>query len=71
MPALDSSAMTYARYRPEKEELDITFISGETYTYLAVPMGIYVGLVEADSPGSYYNEHIRDWYRFQKKQRLH
>jgi hypothetical protein len=71
MPALQSSAMTYARYRPGAEELDITFISGETYTYFGVPMGVYVGLVEAESAGSFYNDHIRDQYAFRKQARLH
>lgn len=66
MPALQSSAMTYARYRAKAEELDITFVSGETYTYFAVPMGVYVRLVEAESAGTYYNDAIRDRYRFRK-----
>lgn len=71
MPTLQSSAMTHARYRAERHELDITFISGETYTYLAVPMGVYVDLVEAESAGGYYNDNIRDHYSFRKKQRFH
>lgn len=55
MPALKSTALKRAEYRRDTEELDLTFSSGNTYTYYGVPEAIYEGLISAPSHGEFYN----------------
>lgn len=35
----------------------------ELFLYHHVPESAYIGLLNADSPGAYYNRHIRGRYR--------
>lgn len=37
--------------------------SDKIYSHPGVPYEIFLGLLHADSPGTYYNQHIRGRYR--------
>lgn len=68
MPAVESSAIRFVRYRDEPRELEVTFAdSGKTYTYLGVPKSRYAALIEADSVGAYFNERIRNRFPYRLK----
>lgn len=62
MPAVSSSAISYADYDLEKKELYLTFKSGRTYTYSEVPEAIYNEFLSSSSKGKYYNLYIKDVY---------
>ncbi len=64
MPRVDSSAMFRMHYEASLRELDVTFTSGKTYTYFAVPQPVYDGFVKASSHGEFFNAQIKDRYRF-------
>jgi len=64
MPYLKSSAISRAEYIKQTATLQIWFVeSGGPYDYYGVPESIYLGLISASSPGTYYNDYIRDRYR--------
>jgi hypothetical protein len=60
MPQVRSSVMTFVKYDDDAGELDITFTSGKIYRYLRVPVEIYEGLLDAESKGEFFNDHIKD-----------
>jgi KTSC domain len=62
MPALSSSAIAWIEYDPAVVTLYITFQSGCTYTLHGVPEYNYVGLLNASSPGAYFNAYLRGRY---------
>lgn len=57
-----SSALSSARYNPDTRQLDVTFVSGRTYSHEGVPVEVYEGLVGADSPGRYYAQAVKGTY---------
>ncbi len=59
---LSSSNLRSCRYDPGTETLDIQFHSGRTYSYARVPSTVFQGLVDADSPGRFFNAQIKDHY---------
>jgi KTSC domain len=63
MPYVQSSVMTYVDYDEEAAELDIRFVSGKVYRYFGVPLATYVDLLEAESHGEFFNQHIKDVFR--------
>ncbi len=58
--------MTDISYDDDRHELDITFVGGKTYRYLKVPSEIYDGLLDADSKGAFFNEHIKDKFGYRE-----
>jgi KTSC domain-containing protein len=69
MPRVDSSAMFRIHYEASLRELDVTFTSGKTYTYFAVPQPVYEQFLEAESHGAFLNASIKDQYRFVERPR--
>jgi hypothetical protein len=63
MPKIISTAISFAEYRVESKELDLTFKQGKTYTFFEVPEKIYLAFLSSDSQGAFFHEHIRDVYR--------
>lgn len=59
---IHSSAIASVGYRPETAELELEFTTGEVYRYFAVPPSVHRGLIDADSAGRFFREHIRDRY---------
>jgi KTSC domain len=64
MPRVNSSMMTEVGYDDGRAELDITFVGGKTYRYFEVPPGVYDGLLDSESKGEFFNENIKDAYRY-------
>jgi hypothetical protein len=44
--------------------LDVRFVSGRRYSYHGVPPEVAADMRAAFSKGVYFNEHIRDRYRY-------
>ena len=61
---LNSSCLTSAGYDPQDHVLEIEFSPDRIYQYLDVPVGVYQGLLDADSHGTYFNAEIKNRYRF-------
>lgn len=63
-----SDCFSRVGYCPGTETLGVTFReSGSTYYYYSVPSSIWKDLSSADSPGSYYNKHIKGKYTCEKE----
>jgi KTSC domain len=58
----DSTAILEGVYRRDSQELQVTFRGGNTYTMLGVPPDLWDGLLNASSPGSFFNARIRGKY---------
>jgi hypothetical protein len=57
-----SSVIAEVGYDEDTAELEVQFQSGDVYRYYAVPPSVHRALMEADSPGAYFNRHISDHY---------
>lgn len=57
-----SSVIASVGYEPESALLEVEFRNGDVYRYFAVPPSVHHALLEADSPGTYFNKHISDRY---------
>jgi uncharacterized protein YuzE len=64
--SVGSSVIASVEYDDDAQELDITFTSGKIYRYFDVPADIHAGLVDAESPGKFFNKEIKDAYRFEE-----
>lgn len=61
-----SSNLSEATYDPDVENLTVTFVSGETYTYFNIPASVYRGLQNAGSAGQYFARQIRGRYNYER-----
>ncbi len=59
---VESSALRSVGYRDDLALLEIEFVSGDVYRYHAVPASVHRELMDAESRGRYFVEHIRDVY---------
>jgi hypothetical protein len=59
---LRSSVLRSAGYDTATAVLELEFASGDVYRYFAVPPSMFKSLIDADSPGAYFNTHISDKY---------
>ena len=57
-----SSVIAAVGYDTETAELEVEFRSGDVYRYFAVPPSVFRALLEADSPGAYFNKNVSDHY---------
>lgn len=62
---LESSLLSAVSYFGEAT-LELEFRNGAIYHYFAVPPIVFQGLLEADSKGAYFNQHIRDRFHCQR-----
>lgn len=53
-------------YDPDQEILEIEFVRGTVYQYFGVPMGVYEGLMAADSKGRFVDANVKNTYAFVK-----
>jgi lysyl-tRNA synthetase class 2 len=67
VPAVESSAIARIGYREAARELDVTFITGRAYVYYDVPRHVYRAFLAAESKGTFFNEEIRDIYRYTER----
>ena len=59
-----SSHIRSVGFDRETLTLEVRFTNGRVYQYLDVPESVYCGLLSARSAGRYFNDRIRDVYRF-------
>ena len=59
---LQSTALRSATYDDEREQLSLTFASGEVFDFEGIPQDVFDGLRNATSPGRYYHQFIKDQY---------
>lgn len=65
MPYLNSSAIARVKYDAYSQVLQIWFRGGgHAYSYYGVPDNIYRGLITAPSAGRFYDQNIKDHYRY-------
>ncbi|HEY3147226.1 MAG TPA: KTSC domain-containing protein [Dongiaceae bacterium] len=57
-----SAAIESVNYDEQKQELDIELTTGRVYRYFGVPPDVYDALMDAESKGRFYNDHVRDVY---------
>jgi hypothetical protein len=60
--AVVSSMMRSAGYDDDHAVLEIEFVTGHVYRYHAVPRRDWLGLMDAESKGRYFDACIRDKY---------
>jgi hypothetical protein len=53
-------------YEPATETLEIKFHNSGTYQYLNVPISLYQGLMSASSKGAFFDDRIKERFRYRK-----
>ena len=61
---VESSSLAAVGYEPKTRVLEIEFLSGAVYRYFDVEAKVHEELMNASSKGRYFNERIRDVYRY-------
>jgi lysyl-tRNA synthetase class 2 len=61
---MPSSVIRTFWYDPAEHDLDVIFVSGRRYRYHDVPDELYGEMRRAFSKGEFFNERIRDQFRF-------
>ena len=61
MPFYNSTAIIRAEYN--NGSMQIWFPNSGPYNFCSVPESVFIGLDQATSKGTYYNDHIRDRYQ--------
>lgn len=64
---VESSLLSSIEYLSD-QTLELTFRSGATYRYSAVPEAVVDGFIAAESKGSYFNRHVRNRFPCQRLQ---
>ncbi|MBO0828401.1 MAG: KTSC domain-containing protein [Streptosporangiales bacterium] len=64
---VESSVLASVGY--QAGTLEVEFVGGRVYRYLEVPAAEHAALMWATSHGTYFNEHIRNDYRYVKVSR--
>lgn len=49
-------------YDSDEQKMTVTFLGGCTWEYDAVPVGVFQGIQNAASPGSYFFKNVRSVY---------
>ena len=65
---MPSNVIQRFEYRPAEQTLQVLFVSGRCYAYHDVPAETADAMRRAFSKGEYFNQHIRDRYRFTRLQ---
>ena len=65
--AMASSAMIAIGYDDAQRWLQVEFSDHSIYTYFDIPESLYLGLLHAPSPGTYFSTQIRGKYRHQRR----
>jgi hypothetical protein len=62
---MPSTSIRKTEYDPEARILSVWFVaSGRRYDYEAVPQETYDAFRQAFAKGRYFNDHIRDHFRY-------
>lgn len=62
--AVESTTLATVAYDEALELLQLGFRSRAVYQYFGVPVAVHVGLLGADSKGTYFNHVIRGGFRY-------
>lgn len=62
--SVSSDAISKIRYDPDSWDLEVTFRDGSVYTYVSVPLDVYIEFADAPSKGGYFNAKIRNEYGY-------
>lgn len=60
--AITSSCLRSIAYRSERQLLQIEFADGGVYSYSGVPDTVHTALLNAESPGRFFNQMIRNCF---------
>ena len=60
--AVQSSLLATVAYDRRRSILLVALRDGAAYQYTGVPIDTYRGLLQADSKGAYFNQHIRSLF---------
>lgn len=63
---MPSAVIRSFSYEADSQALTITFQSGRRYLYRGVPETLVADMKRAFSKGEFFNEHIRDHFRFER-----
>ena len=63
---IESSTIKTVSYDIQKRLLEVEFVKGTVYQYKCVDIIDVVGMLFADSSGSYFNKHISRSYEYNK-----
>ena len=66
MPVLNSTAIERADYHAPSATMQIVFRSGAAYHYAAVPSHVFRELIAHQSPGWFFQHHVRGRFRERK-----
>jgi hypothetical protein len=66
---MPSMVVARINYDEPARELQITFTSGEIYTYYHVPKQVHAAFKASFSKGQFFNAHIKDRYDFRRHAR--
>lgn len=61
---MPSNVIRRYAYRERERALDVEFVSGRVYRYLAVPQPVVAGFARVRSKGGYFNRAVRDHFPF-------
>ena len=64
---MPSSVIRSYHYDPAQRCLELQFVSGRRYRYHDVPEETWRGMRQAFSKGEFFNENIRDRFRFTRE----
>lgn len=64
---MPSTVIRTYRYDPQQRELELQFVSGRRYRYHEVPEELWHEMRQAFSKGEFFNERIRDHFRFTRE----
>jgi hypothetical protein len=62
---VSSSTIAAIGYNEDNAVLEVEFVSGALYRYLGVDLDVYEKLRAARSVGRFFNENIKDAYRWE------
>lgn len=65
--ALQSSWLAAVHYQEQALVLELEFCDGAIYAYFQVPRQIFAELLQAESPGRYFNAQIRERFASAKR----
>lgn len=61
---VESQSIRSVGYDLASSVLEVEFVDGPVYECYDVPLSIYSALMEAESKGSFFNDHVKDMYPY-------
>jgi len=63
---MPSTAIRAFHYRPNSQELEVTFITGRRYIYFDVSQDVVDAFRAASSKGAFFNTQIRPYFDYRE-----